>query len=706
MELKFASSEFAGRDFVLETGKLAQFASGSVCAKFGDIQILVTVGVAPEVKEGGDFLPLSVDFQEKFYASGKIKGSRFIKREGRPSDDCILTARVIDRPIRPMFPKGMRNEVQVVATVLSTDKSMNAGPLAITAASMAILLSGAPFEQAVSAVRIGRQNGEFILMPTYEQIEKGDMELVVAGTKDAITMVEAQAKEVPDEEMLKALDFAHGHIKKLCELQEELLKKCDIKAIKIEEAVLSEDLCQKVESLMNNEMMDALYSKGKKEFKDALYNLTEKVLENFADEIECESCTEANVEEAVYKMLKKYMRENVLSKGKRLSGREVAEVRKINCEVGLLPRVHGSGLFNRGETQVLSCVTLGGPSSAQVEDTMDTDTESSFWHYYTFLPFAVGEVRSYRGVGRREIGHGKLAEKALRAVLPEKEQFPYTIAIVSETLACNGSSSMGSVCGSTLALMDAGVPIKRPVTAIAMGLIMDQETGEYKILSDIEAQEDFLGDMDFKVAGTEKGITALQMDIKVKGLKLTLLEEALKQAKIGRNYIWDGMSKALSAPRPVLNKNAPLIDSFKIDENDVKIVIGRGGETIQKITKECGVEINIDDETHLVTITAPDRESGNKASQWIKRLVYKPQVGDIFEGKVVRVENFGAFVEFVPGKDGLVHVSELSDSFVKDPGTIVKIGDILPVKLMKIDDQGRYNLSHIKAKKEVKGIEN
>ncbi len=707
MEAKSISIPFAGRNLVFETGKLATLAPGSVMVKFGDIHLLVTAVVSEKARDGVDFLPLTVDFQEKFYASGKIKGSRFLKREGgRPSDDQVLISRLIDRPIRPMLPKEMRNDIQVLATVFSTDKSMNTGPFALTAASLALNLSGAPMETVISSVRVGQDSeGNFILMPTYQQIENGQLDLVVAGTEDAITMVEAKANEISDDKILQALDFAHTHIKALCQLQTKFLSQFDIKKIVIEKKILNEDLVSKVKGIVTDEMIKKLYYKSKKEFAYELKKLTEQVVENFTTEIEQNSSIKADIEEAVYKTLKKHMRSNILTEGVRLDGRKIEDVRLVSAEVSVLPRTHGSAVFNRGETQIMGVVTLGGPSSIQIDDSMDTigDKEIRFWHHYTFLPFSIGETGQMRSAGRREIGHGKLGEKAIESMLPAKENFPYTIAVVSETLSCNGSSSMGSICAASLALMDAGVPIKAPVTGIAMGLIMDEETGQYKILSDIQAQEDFLGDMDFKVAGTSKGITALQMDIKVKGLKLSLLKEALSQSNAGRQYIWNEMSKALATPREKINQYAPLIASMQIDTDDIRLVIGKGGETIQGITKECGVEINIDDDG-VITITAPDGKSGNKAAKMIKNIVYKPQVGDTFEGKVVRIADFGAFVEFLPGKDGLVHVSELANDFVKNVEDVVKMGQIIAVKIIGIDDMGRYKLSHTKAMKDVKGV--
>lgn len=688
--------EFAGKTLVLETGKLATMATGSVTLTYGDTVLLATstIGTA---KEDTDFFPLSVDFQERFYASGKIKGSRFIKREGRPSDGATLTSRLIDRPMRPMFPKGMRNAVQIIVTMLSTDTTYNTGPLSMNAVSSSLMISGMPFEEPVAGVRIGRMDGNFIVNPTYEQIEKGDLELVIAGTVDAITMVECGAKEVSADDVIAALEFGHKYIKELCAMQNEFKAMVgEVKPLPYTEYKVPEAIKDAVKGKITDAMVETLYVEGKKEFAMAKEAIMETIFTAFAEQMESEKepWKKADMIEAVDYLIKTKMRSEVLANGRRLDGRGLTGVRKVLAEVGILPRTHGSGLFNRGATQVLTTVTLGGPSDAQVVDEMDFESEKTYIHYYNFPPFSVGEAKPLRSAGRREIGHGMLAERALMAVLPDKEKFPYTMLLVSETLTCNGSSSMGSVCGSTLALMDAGVPIKAPVVGIAMGLIMDEASGKYKILSDIQAQEDFLGDMDFKVAGTGHGITALQLDIKIKGLKMSLLKEALDQAKEGQAYIWGEMEKAIGEPRAELNKYAPLIIFMQIDPEDIGKVIGKGGETIQGMTKEFGVDINVEDDGTVI-ITAPDQTSGAAAKARIEQITYKPKVGDTFEGKVVRIMDFGAFVEFVPGIDGLVHISKLAKERVNRVEDVVKIGDKIKVKLAQIDEQGRYNLQRM-----------
>lgn len=688
--------EFAGKTLVLETGKLATQATGAVTLTYGDTVLLATSTIG-EAREDTDFFPLSVDFLEKFYASGKIKGSRFIKREGRPSDGATLTSRLIDRPMRPMFPKGMRNAVQIIITMLSTDATYNTGPLSMNAVSSSLMISGMPFEGPVAGVRVGRKDGNFIINPTYEELEKGDLELIVAGTTDAVTMVECGAKEVSAEDMIAALEFGHKYIKELCAMQNEFKTMVgEVKPLKYTEYKVPEEIKDAVKGKVTDAMVETLYVEGKKEFAMAKEAILEAVFAAFKEQMEKaeDPWKKADVVEAVDYLIKTKMRSEVLATGRRLDGRGLSGVRPVSAEVGILPRTHGSGLFNRGATQVLTTVTLGGPSDAQTVDEMDMESEKTYMHYYNFPPFSVGEARPLRSVGRREIGHGMLAERALMAVLPEKEKFPYTMLLVSETLTCNGSSSMGSVCGSTLALMDAGVPIKAPVVGIAIGLIMDEESGKYKILSDIQAQEDFLGDMDFKVAGTGKGITALQLDIKIKGLKMSLLKEALDQAKEGQAYIWGEMEKAIGEPRSNLSKYAPLIIFLKIDPDDIGKVIGKGGETIQGMTKEFGVDINVEDDGTVV-ITAPDQTSGAATKARIEQITYKPKVGDTFEGKVVRIMDFGAFVEFVPGIDGLVHISKLAKERVNRVEDVVKLGDKIKVKLAQIDEQGRYNLQRV-----------
>ena len=691
------AGDLAGRAFVIETGKLAKQAHGSAVVSLGETVILATAVVA-KAREGADFFPLSCDYEEKYYAAGKIKGSRFIKREGRPSDAAVLRSRMIDRPIRPLFPKGTTNEVQIIATILSADLEVDPGTTAINAASAALMVSGAPFAGPIGAVRIGLVEDKLIVNPTYEEEESGNLVLTVAGTADAITMVESGSNEISDEKMLEALELAHTEIKKICKLQVDLKAKVKPEEIELTLAEKNEDAVKAVEELISKKDLDTIAGKQKKEIKDAVHTLEEKLISAKEKEIEEEKFTEGELKNLLNEKFEKNLRANILEKDLRIDGRKLDEVRELNCEVGVLPRTHGSGLFNRGETQIMTIVTLGGPGKAQIIDTMDKDYERFYMHEYNFPPFSVGESSRRFGPGRREIGHGDLAERALIPVLPEKEKFPYTMRVVSETLSCNGSSSMGSVCGSTLSLMDAGVPIARPVSAIAMGMVTDKdESGKFKthkILSDIQGFEDFAGDMDFKVARTEQGITALQMDIKVKGVSTAILKEALTQAQKGCDEIQAAMLKAIPEARKELNKHAPLIESVKIDPDKIRDVIGKGGETIQKITAECGVEMDIDD-AGIVTITAPDQESGEKAKKWVEQIVYVPKAGDEFDGKVVRIMDFGAFVEILPGKDGMVHISALAPGRIEKVEDAVKVGEKIKVKVIEIDRMGRINLTRV-----------
>ncbi|MEK7528232.1 MAG: polyribonucleotide nucleotidyltransferase [Patescibacteria group bacterium] len=691
------SMTLSGRPFSLSTGSFVTQANGSVSAALGDTVLLATVTMSDTPRAGCDFFPLMVDFEERYYAAGKIKGSRFIKREGRPSDKAVITARLTDRPLRPLFPDGMYNDVQVIVTALSIDMEVDPGTSCINAASAAIMVSGIPFKGPVGAVRIGLIDGKLVVNPTYEQCRAGDLDLIVAGTMDAITMVEAGAREVPEDMIVKALEMAHGEIKKICAIQIELRDKVKPAPREFTPILPDDAYIKTVADFVTPAMLDTIGGKTKVEFKATFHVVEEKLLEHFKDKIESEEMSAGALSDALHTAVDNRMRENILEKGKRLDGRAVDEVRPLSGFVGVLPRTHGSGLFRRGETQVLTLTTLGSPGSAQTIDSMDEDEERRYIHHYNFPPYSVGEVKPLRGTGRREIGHGNLAERALLPVLPSKDEFPYTMRLVSEVLSCNGSSSMASVCGSTLSLMDAGVPIKSPVSGIAMGLItskdFDGKKGSYKILSDIQGLEDFSGDMDFKVAGTEKGITALQMDIKVSGVSFTLMGEALAQARKARMQVLENMIAVIASPRKELSKYAPLIMSLRIDPEQIRVVIGKGGETIQKITAECGVEIDIDQEG-IVMITAPDQEKGQKAIKWIERLTYVPKVGDEFEGTVVRIMDFGAFVEIVPGKDGLVHISQLDNKRVDRVEDVCKLGDKMRVKLMEIDDKGRLNLSH------------
>lgn len=687
------SAPFAGDTMTLETGQFAQQASGSVTVRFKETVILCTVVMGTEVREGTDYFPLLVDYVEKFYASGTLRGSPYTKREAKPSDEAVLASRLIDRPLRPMFPKYMRNDVQVMATVLSSDKEINPAPLALAGCSAAILLAGLPLEDAISSVRVGIKDGDFVLNPSYEDAAAGDLDLVVAGTEDAIMMIEAEANEVSSSKMLEALDFAHGYIKSLCKLQKDLVGQFNPEKVEYKEILPDETAKQAVAGFITKERLDEVHGVTKPEFKSRLKKYQKEAVEHFAAQIEAEELSERDVKEAIHYYVSKNMRDNVLASGKRLDGRTPDEVRPVRCEVGLLPRTHGSGLFQRGETQVLNLCTLDGPGSRLKVETMDLEFEERYMHHYNFPGFSVGEVRPMRGPGRREIGHGLLAERALRPVLPTETEFAYTMRTVSEVLACNGSSSMGSVCGSSLSLMDAGVPIKGHVAGIAMGLITDGE-GKHVILTDIQGEEDFNGDMDFKVAGTEKGITAMQMDIKLKGLQMSLLEEAFNKSEAGRKVIMDAMKAAIPAPRAELSKYAPVIETIQIKVDKIGAVIGKGGENIQEITRESGCDISIEDDG-TIFVTAPNREQADVAIKMINLIAVDPEVGTDFEGKVTRIMEFGAFVEILPGKEGLLHISKISKERVDDVNKYFKVGDTVKVRLIKIDDQGRLNLSHV-----------
>lgn len=701
MSVKRIESDLAGRQLVFETGLIANQAHGAVTVRLGDSMVLATATMNTSPRETVDYFPLTVDFEEKFYAAGKIKGSRFIKREGRPSDNAILVSRMIDRPIRPLFPKGMTNDVQLIVSSLSADMIVPPDAVGITAASAALMLSGIPFEGPVAGVRIGyvalEEGGEeqLVVNPTYEQIEKGRLNLMVAGKKDAITMVEAGCNEVTEDILLQALELAHSEIKKMCELQEKFAAEVGVTSLEASFMKKNEAAEHAVDAIITREMLDGVRGISKKEVKAKIHELEDKLFEAYAAQIEAEEFSKGDLAEVLNSRFEAAMRDNILNKEIRLDGRRIDEIRPISIQLDLLPRPHGSALFQRGETQALTITTLGAPGAAQIIDTMDTDITKSYIHHYNFPPFSVGETKSLRGPSRRDIGHGDLAERSLIPVLPEKEQFPYTIMCVSEIMSCNGSSSMASVCGSTLSLMAAGVPIKKPVAGIAMGLVVkDKENASagYKILTDIQGMEDFAGDMDFKVTGTRDGVNALQMDIKAKGLSIGIMREALERAKVARLFLLDEMAKVIPAPRAELSKYAPLIITIQILPEQIREVIGKGGETIQKITGECGVEMDIED-SGLVMITAPDQESGQKAYDWVNRITYIPKAGEVFDGEVVKIMDFGAFVQFLPGKDGLVHISELEHRRVDKVEDVVKLGDKVKVKLMEVDSQGRYNLS-------------
>lgn len=690
------STQVAGRQAVLKTGHVALQADGAVTLQIGDVVIMVAATMGTP-RPGTDFFPMLVDYEERLYAAGKIKGSRFIKREGRPPEENILKARLIDRPLRPLFPKGLTNDVVVSAMVLSSDGEIDPGPHAITASSAALMVGGFPIVAPIAGIRVGMMNGELIVNPTYDQVENGQLDLVVAGTADAVMMVEAGAREVSDEKMIEAISLAHDEIKKLCKAQEDLKAKAG-KTLDKEFIYFlpDETVKEALKSDISDAELDAVYQPSKPEVYHALKDLTVKVVERHRDKVDSDEeghkqWTEQNITMAVDKIFKEYMRKNILEKGRRIDGRSVDEVRPISITLDPLPRPHGSAIFQRGETQILSVLTLAGPGAAQIIDLMDHDYQKHYFHHYNFPGYSVGEAKGNRGTGRREIGHGFLAERALLAVLPPKEQFAYTMRVVSETLACNGSSSMGSVCGSTLALMAGGVPIKAPVSAVAMGMVTDDESDMYQILTDIQGLEDFAGDMDLKYASTDEGITALQMDIKVGGISVERMRETFAKAKVARDFIAGKMKEALPAPRTELSQFAPMIETMQIDPEMIRAVIGKGGETIQGIIKETGAEIDIDD-SGLIFITAPNQEAGDRAKAMIQQKAYIPKVGDVLEGTVNRTADFGAFVEIPGGKDGMIHISQLSSQRVNQVTDVVKEGNRVKVKVVKIDEMGRIGL--------------
>lgn len=704
-DTKKISANIAGVEWQFETGKLARQANGAVLARVGDTVVLAVVVLGKSPREGMDFFPLLVDYEEKLYAAGKIKGSRWVKREGRPTDEAILTGRVIDRSLRPLFPDGMRNDVQVVTTVLSIDGENEPDMIAVNAASMALHISEIPFDGPVAAVRIGKVDGEFVANPNKEQREKSSMDLIVCGTAEHIIMVEAGANLVPEEDIVEGIKVAQTHLKVLAEAQDAFRKEVgQNKSANVVIKEINPIVLEKVKALLPDDKIEtALYVK-EKAVRDAnavvleseITQVVQAELENAPDMEGVNIVKE--VHNAVDKILKKYQQKQILEHGRRVDGRAMDETRQISAEVGILPRTHGSALFTRGETQVLTVATLGSKGDEQLLDGMEDPTEGRakrYIHHYNFPGYSVGEVSPNRGAGRREVGHGALAERAVEVVLPAQADFPYTMRLVSETMSSNGSTSMASTCGSTLSLMDAGVPIKDIIGGVAMGLVMDESNpNNFKVLTDIAGIEDFNGHMDFKVTGSESGVSALQLDIKVKGLTAEILATALAAAKPARMHILSKMKEALSAPRAELSPYAPRITSFKIDPDKIRDVIGSGGKIINGIIAECpGVKIDIEDDG-LVMVTSVDAEASEKAVQMIKDIVREVEPGEIFDGKVVRLMDFGAFVEILPGKDGMVHVSQLANYRVGKPEDVVKVGDILKVQVVEIDEQGRINLTH------------
>ena len=689
-EAKQYTATVGGRTVTFETGKLAGQAGGAVTVRLGDSIIFAAATMAPEAREGLDFFPLTVDYEERMYAGGRIPGS-FFRREGRPGTDAILTARLTDRPIRPLFPEGMRNGVQVIMESFSADDENPLDILAINAASCALAISDIPWEGPVGAVRVGRVNGEFIANPTYTQMEESDLDLLVAGSADAILMVEAGANEVPEDVMVKALAFGQEALQPSVEAQRKMAAevgkaKREVELIGLDEALKSKMKARAEAAL--NDLLDAPHTKV--ELYQAVDDLRDTIVAEWVDadpESETIAKDAKNAFEDIYKQV---VRDRILFKHIRPDGRDLAEIRPIWCEVGQIPRAHGSGLFTRGETQVLNFTTLGTPRDAQELDNLTPVDKKRYMHHYNFPPFSVGEVKPLRGTSRRDIGHGNLAERALVPVIPSEKDFPYTMRLVSEVLASNGSSSMASVCGSTLSLMDAGVPISAPVTGIAMGLI--KEGDKYVILTDIQGLEDHLGDMDFKVAGTQKGITALQMDIKIKGITPQIMAEALEQARTGRDFILGKMMEVISKPNPELKDHAPRITVLQIPVSKIGAVIGPGGKNIRSIQDETGVKIDIQ-EDGSVFIAATDGVAEAAARDRILACTETAELGRIYTGKVVRTTDFGAFVEILPGTDGMVHISQLDSERVNSVEDIAQVGDELTVMVTDIDHTGKIRLS-------------
>ncbi len=680
-----------GRLLELEIGKVCEQANGQVMVKYGDTVVNVTACASKEPKPDIDFFPLSVDFEERMYSVGKIPGG-FIKREGRPSEHAILTSRLIDRPIRPLFPKGYYNDVVVVATVMSVDPDCSPEVCGMIGSSVALACSDIPWDGPTGSVKVGRVDGQLVINPTLAQREVSDIEMTVSGTKEAIMMVEAGAHEVPEMEMLDAILFAHEEIKKIVEFIEEVVAEVGKPKMEVNLYKPAEEIDAAVRAYATPKMKDAIKTPEKQARLDAMDAVEVETKEHFA-EIYPEGAKD--IDAVLYNITKETVRAMILDEGIRPDNRKLDEIRPIYCETGLLPRVHGTGLFKRGQTQVMSACTLAPASEAQTIDGITEQTEKRYIHHYNFPGYSVGEAKTSRSPGRREIGHGALAERALLPVIPPVEEFPYAIRVVSDVLSSNGSTSMGSTCGSCLALMDAGVPIKRPVAGIAMGLIervKEDGSSEFAILSDIQGMEDFLGDMDFKVTGTEVGVTAIQMDIKVHGLSRDILEKALRQAKEGRMFIMDKMLEEIPGPRPELSKWAPRAISMMINPDKIRIVIGKGGETINGLVEKYGVKIDINDDG-LVSIYGVEGTSAEECKKEIELLVRDVEIGGIYEGKVTRIMNFGAFIEILPGKEGLLHISKMAKERVEKVEDVMNIGDVVTVKVSEIDSQNRINLS-------------
>ena len=681
--------KLAGRELIVETGKYAEQAGGSCMVRCGGPAVLVCATVAKTARDGVDFLPLSCEFEEKMYAVGKIPGG-FIKREGRPTEKAVLTSRLIDRPLRPLFPKGFYNDVQVIATVMSVEQDVQPDVLAMIGSSIALSISEAPFMGPTGAVSVGYVDGEYIINPNSLQRELSRMQLTVAGTRDAVMMVEAGAQEVTEAEMLRAILLAHEEIKRIVDFIDEIAKeigkpKCEVEVYKPDEI-----LTERVRDYAFKNMQWALDTFDRKEREARSQQVKDDTIAQFAEEFPDSA---KDIDNILYGFTKEIVREKIINKGIRPDGRTYEQIRPIWCEVGILPRTHGSAVFTRGQTQVLTVATLGAMGDGQTLDGISEEEFKRYMHQYNMPPYSVGETRVMRGPGRREIGHGALAERSLVPVLPNQDDFPYAIRLVSEVISSNGSTSQASVCASTLALMDAGVPIKKPVAGVAMGLIQDPETGKIVVLTDIQGLEDFLGDMDFKVAGTKDGITAIQMDIKIKGINEEILTRALAQAREGRLFILGKMLETLSAPRAELSPYAPRILQFTINPDKIREVIGTGGKTINKIIADTGVKIDIEDDGR-VFIASPDQEAAAEAMRMIEAIVKDIEIGDVYLGKVVSILPIGAQVEIKPGKKGLVHISKLSNKRVERVEDVVSLGDEILVRVIDIKPDGKIDLTH------------
>lgn len=686
MEKKF-QYKLAGRDLIISIGKVAEQAGGACLVQYGDTVVLATATASKEPREGIDFFPLSVDYEEKLYSVGKIPGG-FIKREGRPSEKAILTSRLIDRPLRPLFPEGYRNDVQVITTVLSVDQDYSPDIVAMIGSSIALSISDIPFNGPTGAVLVGLIDGKYIINPNSDERQKSDLHLVVSGRKDAIMMVEAGANEINEDAILKGILAAHDEISQMCEFIEKIAEEVGKPKKEYYVSIPNEEIREKIVSFGRDKLIAAINTFEKQERLNNIDEVSKEIKEKFIEEYpESEKDIKAIIED----ILKDEVRRLIVEEGKRPDNRKANEIRPISSEVGILPRTHGSGLFTRGQTQALTIATLGSISDAQVIDGLGEEVSKRYMHHYNFPPYSVGESRPMRGPGRREIGHGALAERALEPVIPSEEEFPYTIRLVSEVLSSNGSSSQASVCGSTLALLDAGVPIKDSVAGIAMGLI--KEGDKLAVLSDIQGMEDHLGDMDFKVAGTRKGITAIQMDIKIAGIGKEILENALEEARIGRFHILDKMAEVIDQPRENLSPYAPVIYTMIVNPDKIRDIIGPGGKVINKIIDETGVKIDIMDDSGKVFIASTNAEGGKRAIEMINAVVKEVEAGEIYLGKVTRITNFGAFIDVLNGKEGLLHISNIARERVNKVEDVLSVGDEVLVKVTEIDNQGRINLN-------------